>query len=277
MKQCLDSATFWINKIRREAHDRMDKKPQEWCTAVITMLKELITLITEHFPEGFKWNEKGVSVADAPAAPAAPAPAAPATAPVEPMQGKVDLQKEVGVCVWSERQLQNAVKNGGLGLKHVEKSEMTSKNPSLRGNVKMAEKKEKWAFRWGVRSRVVMAKPPRCEKVQAKWMVENQTESVEVMAKINETVYVLGCVGATIRVKDKCKSIIVDGCRKCNVIFDKCVSTVEVVNCKWALEGSFRVGRARCSAWCRCLRWLSTRPMDARSSSRAAVWTRSAF
>lgn len=145
MKQCLDSATFWINKIRREAHDRMDKKPQEWCTAVITMLKELITLITEHFPEGFKWNEKGVSVADAPA-PAAPAtPAAPA-APATATQGKVDLQKEVSVRVRSERQLQNAVKNGGLGLKHVEKSEMTSKNPALRGNVKMAEKKEKWAF-----------------------------------------------------------------------------------------------------------------------------------
>ena len=102
MKQCLDSATFWINKIRREAHDRMDKKPQEWCTAVITMLKELITLITEHFPEGFKWNEKGVSVSDAPATPAAPAPAT-ATAPVEPTQGKVDLQKEVSVCVCGVR------------------------------------------------------------------------------------------------------------------------------------------------------------------------------
>lgn len=30
-----------------------------------------------------------------------------------------------------------------MNLKHVEKSEMTSKNPSLRGNVKMEEKKEK--------------------------------------------------------------------------------------------------------------------------------------
>ena len=43
------------------------------------------------------------------------------------------------------------MKNGGLGLKHVEKSEMTSKNPALRGNVKMTEKKEKWAFHWRVR------------------------------------------------------------------------------------------------------------------------------
>lgn len=111
MKQCLDSATFWLNKIRRDAHDHMDKKPQDWCTALITMLKELITLITEQFPEGFKWNAKGVSVNDVPSAlPALPALSAlPAAAtpvqPVQPVQpveatqvaqGKVDLQNEVG-------------------------------------------------------------------------------------------------------------------------------------------------------------------------------------
>ena len=128
-----------------------------------------------------------------------------------------------------------------------------------------------------VRRRVVMAKPPRCEKVMAKWMVENQTENVEVSPKLNETVYILGCVGSTIRVKDKCKSIIVDGCRKCNVIFDKCVSTVEVVNCKWGWRGGFIVGRAKCSAWCLCRRWRWTRRTAAPSSSLAAAWTRSAF
>ena len=36
------------------------------------------------------------------------------------------------------------MENRGVNLKHVEKSEMTNKNPSLRGNVKMEEKKEKW-------------------------------------------------------------------------------------------------------------------------------------
>ena len=78
------------------------------------MLKELITLITEQFPEGFKWNAKGVSVNDVPSAlPALPALSAlPAAAtPVQPVQpveatqatqvaqGKVDLQNEVGEMV----------------------------------------------------------------------------------------------------------------------------------------------------------------------------------
>lgn len=70
-------------------------------------------------------------------------------------------------------------------------------------------------------------------------MVENQVEKCELNPKLNETIYILGCVGATIRVNDKCKSIIVDGCKKTNVIFDKCISTCEVVNCKYELVLSF--------------------------------------
>lgn len=92
MKQTLDSATFWMNKIRREAHDRMDKKPQDWCAALIAMMKELINLITEHYPDGFKWNDKGVAVSDYTSS----APAIPAAAP------KADLQSEV-----SERRASN--------------------------------------------------------------------------------------------------------------------------------------------------------------------------
>ena len=91
MKQTLDSATFWMNKIRREAHDRMDKKPQDWCAALIAMMKELINLITEHYPNGFKWNDKGVAVSDYTSSVPAPA-ATPVATPAAP---KADLQSEV--------------------------------------------------------------------------------------------------------------------------------------------------------------------------------------
>ena len=67
-------------------------------------------------------------------------------------------------------------------------------------------------------------------------MVENQTEKVEITAEMNHIVYVVGCIGATIIVHEKRKSVIVDGCKKTNVIFDKCVSTEEIVNCKWVQE-----------------------------------------
>jgi len=36
--------------------------------------------------------------------------------------------------------------DGSLKLNHVDKSQMSHKNPALRGNVKMAEKKETYCF-----------------------------------------------------------------------------------------------------------------------------------
>ena len=79
---------------------------------------------------------------------------------------------------------------------------------------------------------VVMTKPPRCELVQNKWMVENQTDRLELEVKMNHVVYIVNCVGASVVIKGKAKSVVVDGCKKTTVIFDSCLSTLEVVNCK---------------------------------------------
>ena len=83
-------------------------------------------------------------------------------------------------------------------------------------------------------------KPARCELEQTKWMIENQTGEAEITAEMNQVVYVVGCIGATINVHKKCKSLIVDRCKKTNVIFEKCLSTVEVVNCKWVKRAALR-------------------------------------
>jgi adenylyl cyclase-associated protein len=75
--------------------------------------------------------------------------------------------------------------------------------------------------------------PPKLEYQNhgAKWVVENQTSYCEVtIGGIKETVYIFGCVGATIDVKGKCKSIIVDSCKKVNVLFDNAIASCEVVN-----------------------------------------------
>ena len=77
-----------------------------------------------------------------------------------------------------------------------------------------------------------MTKPPRCELVQNKWMVQNQTEKVEVEVKMNHVVYIVNCVGSHVVIKGKAKSVVIDGCKKTTVVFDSCLSTLEAVNCK---------------------------------------------
>ena len=75
-------------------------------------------------------------------------------------------------------------------------------------------------------------KPARCELIGNKWMIENITDKQEITAELNQTIYVVGCIGAQIVIHKKCKNLIVDGCKKTVVVFDKCMSSVEVVNCK---------------------------------------------
>ena len=70
----------------------------------------------------------------------------------------------------------------------------------------------------------------------AKWMVEYQgADNGPVTVTIGdkkETVYILGCVGATVSVVGKCKSIILDGCKKTQLHFDTAFASVECVNCQ---------------------------------------------
>ena len=118
----------------------MDNKPMEWSKLVIALMKELIAIISDRFEIGVEWNASGCefsaykpdpttisapSTAPPPAVPAAPA--APAV-PAPPANFAAELQSLVGA-------------NGVRNLRHVEKSEMSHKNPALRGNVKMEEKK----------------------------------------------------------------------------------------------------------------------------------------
>ena len=43
-------------------------------------------------------------------------------------------------------------------------------------------------------------------------------------------VYIFGCIGATVLINGKCKSIIVDSCKKTKVVFDMAMASCEVVN-----------------------------------------------
>lgn len=77
-----------------------------------------------------------------------------------------------------------------------------------------------------------------------KWVIENHTkESVIKEASADgvltidvgdpkEQVYVYNCEGVTVKITGKFKSLILDKCRSCNVVFDTLISSAEMVNCK---------------------------------------------
>lgn len=70
----------------------------------------------------------------------------------------------------------------------------------------------------------------------AKWMVEyqglaNGPVTVQI-GDMKETVYIYGCIDAHITVAGKCKSIILDGCKKTQLYLDTAFASMEVVNCQ---------------------------------------------
>lgn len=49
---------------------------------------------------------------------------------------------------------------------------------------------------------------------------------------MNNMVYLFKCEGSTLTVKGKINGIILDSCKKCSVLLDSVVSSVEFVNCQ---------------------------------------------
>ena len=119
----------------------MLKAPQDWCNLLIAMEKALIQLITDQYPQGFRWNENGIPVAQftSEAKPAEEKPEEPGEAPSR-ASAMNSLKAEL------ERMAAARNADGSLKLNHVDKSQMSHKNPALRGNVKMEEKKETYCF-----------------------------------------------------------------------------------------------------------------------------------
>jgi adenylyl cyclase-associated protein len=83
------------------------------------------------------------------------------------------------------------------------------------------------------RPEAAMKGPAVCEynEGSSKWRVEHQTGTSDIEIKDKkETVYIFGCVGATVDIRGKCKSIIVDSCKKTKIVFDAAMASVEIVN-----------------------------------------------
>ena len=74
-----------------------------------------------------------------------------------------------------------------------------------------------------------------------KWVIENHTkESTSADGGIinvdisdpKQQVYMYNCDGITVKINGKFKSLVLDKCEKCSVVYDTVISSAEMVNCK---------------------------------------------
>ena len=164
-----------------------------------------------------------------PGIPPAPAPAAPAA----DMSAVFD-QLNQGEAITS-------------GLRKVERSEMTHKNPNLRAGSMVSDRPSssrgkspappgKKPKPESMRAR----KPPRKELEGNKWLVENfegPTEIIEIPAKQSQSILISRCNKAIIKVSSKANAISIDNCTGLSIIVDSLVSSLDVIKSpKFALQ-----------------------------------------
>jgi len=89
------------------------------------------------------------------------------------------------------------------------------------------------------------------KKASSKVFIENycnQKDPVKYAVKLVDGqpktgVFIGGCKNSTIILEGKCKNVTISGCQGCGILFEACVTTVEVINSKRCqIQGSKQAG-----------------------------------
>ncbi|KAJ5091578.1 hypothetical protein NUU61_006448 [Penicillium alfredii] len=260
---------YYGNKVLKEYKEK-DRTHVEYIQAYYQNFKALAAYLKKHYPKGLTWNnESGVDALEAlkqvkggpapagagamppppppppvpalnvpsggappppppPGIPPAPAPAAPG-----PDMSAVFDQLNQGEAITS-------------GLRKVDKSEMTHKNPSLRAGSTAPEGSSAVRGKSPAPSKkpkpqnMRARKPPRKDLEGNKWLIENfesPEEIIDISAQQNQSILITRCNKTVIKVSNKANAIAIDNCNGLSIIVDSLVSSLDVIKCpKFALQ-----------------------------------------
>ncbi|KAH7039521.1 adenylate cyclase associated N terminal-domain-containing protein [Macrophomina phaseolina] len=257
-------AQMYGNKVLKEAKENNTPEHAEWVQSFYKLFKALISYIKESHPQGVQWNPSGIdaaealrqvksgganSVSAAPPAGGAPPPPPPPPLPTfdnaapPPPPGPAPVAKKAAPdmgAVFDELNKGEAVT---AGLRKVDASQMTHKNPSLRANSTVPERKDSTGSRGkspappGKKPKpesMRTKKPPKMELDGNKWIIENfedHPEPLEIEATIVQSILITRCKHTTIRVKGKGNAISIDNSSRTSIVLDSLVSSVDVIRC----------------------------------------------
>lgn len=242
-----DSAQFWSNRVMKEYKEK-DPNHVEWVKKFLSLFDALKAYVKEYHTTGPSWNAKGKSLADSlksaasatssasnaistggshPPPPPPPPPANLYTESSEAPSGGINA-------VFADL---NKGANVTSGLRKVEKSEMTHKNPLLRkeGTVPNKPLPPKKPTNLSSSSTAPSVKSPRKELVDgSKWVIENFTEAsapepIEIEVERSQSVFIGNTTGVTIVIKGKGNAISISETKKTGIVVESLISGIDVI------------------------------------------------
>lgn len=224
----IGGSDYWANNIRRE-YRTTNPDHIAFCDTFKKLLQELMVYVKEYHTTGVCWNPRGIDVSEY-----NPSSAPPAAVPLPSSSTSSSATSSAAAAPKAD--LFAALNKEGAvtaGLKTVTKEQQTWRKEFKGGDTKAQASVPRKA---PVPKKDEVKGPAKLEfqPSGSKWVVEYQTgDAGQVTVQIadkKETVYVYGCVGANINVIGKCKSIIIDGCKKTQLHFDAAFASLETVN-----------------------------------------------
>jgi adenylyl cyclase-associated protein len=229
----------------------------DWVRAYYKLFDAQIEYAKKYHLGGITWNPNGIDAKEAakqtsnspsssiPPPPPFPSGGIPPPPPgLPPPPGSAPAPKKAAPDMNAIFDDLNKGSDVTRGLKKVDTSQMTHKNPSLRATAPVPTRSDsngslrgkspappgKKPKPEGMRTK----KPPRKELDGNRWIVENYespSEVVEIDAEINHTILISRCKATTVRINGKANAISVDNSSRTSLIIDSLVSSVDVIKC----------------------------------------------
>lgn len=266
-----DSATFWTNKVLKEFKEK-DANTTEWVKQYLSIFDGLKLYVKQYHSTGLTYNAQGGDFATnlkqqeqhsssastternstvAPASSGAPPPPPPPGAggpppPPPPPPANIfddvkssstDSAPAAGInAVFAELNQGEGITKG---LKKVDKSQMTHKNPELRQSSVVRAPSA-----GGKKSPPVPKKPsalslkpkpePIIELQDSKWIVKNVEGKHDIVidGEMSQSVFIGDCKEVTVQVKGKVNAISLSSTLKTAIVVDSLVSGIDIVNSK---------------------------------------------
>ncbi|GAB0091849.1 Adenylyl cyclase-associated protein [Sergentomyia squamirostris] len=231
VKEMNDAGQFYTNRVLKDWKEK-DATHVEWTRAWVKTLTDLQQYIKQHHTTGLVWSGKGQVPAGG-----CPPPPPPGMPPPPPMIPLEDLSLGAGN---DDRSALFAEINRGeditKNLKKVSADMQTHKNPGLRSGPAPFKAPSVSAPVSAPKAGGDFAnKPPVFSRDGKKWLIEYQKSNPSLAidnAEMNNVAYMFRCQDSTLTVKGKINSIVIDSCKKCSILFDSLVSSIEFVNCQ---------------------------------------------
>ncbi|EFX04500.1 adenylyl cyclase-associated protein [Grosmannia clavigera kw1407] len=266
VEESLGSAQFFGNRVLKEFKEK-DPLQVEWVQSFYQVFRDLTDFVKQHFSGGLSWNPQGASAVqvaqqltsatDSAAAPPPPAPSSGGPPPPPPppppgpppmLQIKTESAPAASRSSTTAHGAVFAELNKGeavtAGLRKVDRSQMTHKNPSLRagstvpdGSTAALRGKSPVPGKKPKPESMRVKKPARKELDGNKWTIENYDREaaaaaggpIEIDASIGQSILISKTANTTVIIHGKANAVTIENTSRLSLVLDSLVSSVDVV------------------------------------------------